>query len=366
MRVFISYAWENDEYRALVKRLAARLRDDGIDARLDAWHLEGLTIPEFMSREVRHADKILVVCSPQYRQKVHAMEDGERITGTGWESMLVTSSIWANLTDRKKMTPVLLRGTWQEAAPNILIGLPYFDLSDIATFEANYRDLLRSLTDQNEPVPPLGQMPEITPEPVIPLQGPQKDADTRTNSGARDRTQNGADVVEESAASRKERIALLKWLDRIPDQFDAYFDELWHLGFGKDRLPAGEADRLGERVRELHRFYTRIVQKLPGIFEQTQPGERERSCFDEVFSAFKREATACFQASRTLISGFDAPCTDGSWVPITFSTLYSALEVREHLKILRMATEEILIQFPIDEVEEALPMRKNGPARKNR
>jgi hypothetical protein len=93
MRVFISYAWEDDEYRALVKSLAARLREDGIDARLDAWHLEGLTIPEFMSREVRHADKILVVCSPQYRQKVHAMEDGERITGTGWESMLVTSSI---------------------------------------------------------------------------------------------------------------------------------------------------------------------------------------------------------------------------------------------------------------------------------
>jgi menaquinone-dependent protoporphyrinogen IX oxidase len=69
MRVFISYAWENDEYRTLVKRLAARLREDGIDVRLDAWHLEGLSIPEFMSREVRHADKILVVCSPQYRQK---------------------------------------------------------------------------------------------------------------------------------------------------------------------------------------------------------------------------------------------------------------------------------------------------------
>jgi menaquinone-dependent protoporphyrinogen IX oxidase len=36
MRVFISYAWEDDQYRTLVKRLAVRLRDDGIDARLDA------------------------------------------------------------------------------------------------------------------------------------------------------------------------------------------------------------------------------------------------------------------------------------------------------------------------------------------
>ena len=183
MRVFISYAWENDEYRTLVKRLAKRLRDDGIDVQLDAWHLEGLTIPEFMSREVRHADKILVVCSPQYRQKVHAMEDGERITGTGWESMLVTSSIWANLSDRKKITPVLLRGTWREAAPDALIGLPYFDLSNMATFEANYRELLRSLTGQNEPVPLLGRVPEIAPEPVQPLRGPQSDAPTERSLG---------------------------------------------------------------------------------------------------------------------------------------------------------------------------------------
>jgi hypothetical protein len=160
MRVFISYAWENDEYRHLVKRLAERLREDRVDARLDAWVPEGLTIPEFISREIRHADKILVLCSPQYRQKVHAMEEGERITGTGWESMLVTSSIWANLSDRSKIIPVLLRGAWKEAAPDVLIGLRYFDLSNTAKSEANYHELLRSLTGQTEPIPPLGQVPE--------------------------------------------------------------------------------------------------------------------------------------------------------------------------------------------------------------
>jgi hypothetical protein len=63
VRVFVSYAWENDEYRELVKRLAVRLRDDGVDARLDVWHSEGLTIPEFMEREVRQADKSSL-CAP--------------------------------------------------------------------------------------------------------------------------------------------------------------------------------------------------------------------------------------------------------------------------------------------------------------
>jgi hypothetical protein len=57
VRVFISYAWEDVNYRRLVKKLATRLRNDGVDARLDAWHLRGTTIPEFMNREVRLASK---------------------------------------------------------------------------------------------------------------------------------------------------------------------------------------------------------------------------------------------------------------------------------------------------------------------
>ena len=171
MRVFISYAWEGDNYRELVKRLAARLREDGIDARLDAWHLEGLTIPEFMNREVRLADKILIVCSPQYRRKVHAMEDGERITGSGWEAMLVTSTLWASVRQREHINAILFRGTWAEAAPDFLIGLPYLDLSDTARFEANYRELLRNLTDQREQAPPLGKPPDLQPKPVRPLRG---------------------------------------------------------------------------------------------------------------------------------------------------------------------------------------------------
>jgi hypothetical protein len=171
MRVFISYAWEDNEYRDLVKRLAARLRADGINARLDAWHLERLTIPEFMSREVRHADKIPVLCSPDYRRKVHAMEDGERTTGSGWEAMLVTSSIWAGIDQRSKVSLAPLRGAWKEAATYFLIGLPYFDLSNSARFEANYRELLRSLSGQREQAPPLGQLPEIAPKPVPALRG---------------------------------------------------------------------------------------------------------------------------------------------------------------------------------------------------
>jgi hypothetical protein len=172
VRVFISYAWESVAYRRLVKSLATRLRNDGVDARLDAWHLRGaLTIPEFMSREVRHANKVLIVCSPQYRSKVHAMEDGH-INGAGWEAMLVNAGIYARSGTRDQVVPVLLRGTWRESAPLFLAAVPFIDLSNPSDFEANYLDLLRRLTGHEERAPRPGPLSVgIETELVKPIQG---------------------------------------------------------------------------------------------------------------------------------------------------------------------------------------------------
>jgi hypothetical protein len=162
-----------------------------------------------------------------------------------------------------------------------------------------------------------------------------------------------------AADSHREHVVLLKWLDRIPQQFDDYFRELWRAGFGRTKPPEEDADRLDRGVRELLRFYTRIVEILPQAFAQTNPSEQERGCFDEVFPAFQREATACFEASRTLRTGMMVPCSDGSKTQVGFQTLYSALEVSEHLRILRMAAEEIVIQFPIEQVEQARGESRN-------
>ena len=122
VRVFISYAWEDDDYRDWVAQLAAQLRVDGVRARLDRWHLQdGQTIPEFMNSEVRKADKVLVLCSPKYREKVHAMEDGGPSTGSGWESMLLSSAMFAE-DARSKVVTALALGKWSESAPDYMQG----------------------------------------------------------------------------------------------------------------------------------------------------------------------------------------------------------------------------------------------------
>jgi hypothetical protein len=172
IRVFISYAWEDDDYRQWVARLATQLREDGVDARLDRWHLQvGQTIPGFMNSEVRSANKVLVLCSPKYRQKVHAMEDGGPSTGVGWESMLLSSAMFTQ-DARGKAIVALARGEWKESAPDYLQDLPYDDLTqaDETHLRRAYTALLRRLTDRSEAASTLGPTLNIlAPNSVSPL-----------------------------------------------------------------------------------------------------------------------------------------------------------------------------------------------------
>jgi hypothetical protein len=155
-RVFVSYSWDSDAHRGWVRDLATRLRRDGVESRLDAWHMRGGTIPEFMNREIRKAEKVLVVCTPTYQKKVYAMEDGEATTGSGWEAMLISNSMFTGGV-RDKAVPVLARGAWTEAAPLFLQGFVHFDLSGRAPFETTaYQDLLDVLLDRRPEAPAVG------------------------------------------------------------------------------------------------------------------------------------------------------------------------------------------------------------------
>jgi hypothetical protein len=70
VRVFISYTKTNPEHQEWVRDLAIFLRENGVDARLDVWHLRrGMDLPQWMSNEIEMADRILIVCNEEYADR---------------------------------------------------------------------------------------------------------------------------------------------------------------------------------------------------------------------------------------------------------------------------------------------------------
>lgn len=84
-RVFISYAGNDQNNSLWVKNLASKLRENGVDARLDVFHLKpGRDLPQWMTNELIMADKVLLICDRFYAEKADS-----RKGGVGWETMII-------------------------------------------------------------------------------------------------------------------------------------------------------------------------------------------------------------------------------------------------------------------------------------
>lgn len=84
-RVFISYSGTSPSHKQWVAELATYLRANGIDARLDQWHLRsGMDLPQWMTNELQLADRVILITDSRYTERA----DG-RVGGVGWETMLI-------------------------------------------------------------------------------------------------------------------------------------------------------------------------------------------------------------------------------------------------------------------------------------
>lgn len=84
-RVFISYSWKDGSVKNWVWELANRLCENGVDARLDRFHLKpGMDLPQWMTNELIKAHKVLLICDSHYAEKADM-----RKAGVGWETMII-------------------------------------------------------------------------------------------------------------------------------------------------------------------------------------------------------------------------------------------------------------------------------------
>ena len=149
---FISYSWDDEPHKSWVKELAARLRSDGVDVKLDEWEVSlGDPITKFMGSVIRESDFVVIICTPRYKAR-----SDKGIGGVGFEESVITGEVFTNQSNRNKFIPVLRSGEWADAAPSWIAGNAYADLSGGVYSEQEYARLRDTLLGRRETAPPIG------------------------------------------------------------------------------------------------------------------------------------------------------------------------------------------------------------------
>lgn len=148
--VFVSYSHDDLDHKRWVLDLSTRLRKSGVDVILDQWDLDaGDDLGSFMTSNLKSADRVLMVCTPNYVNKAN-----EGKGGAGVERMIMTAEYLSNI-DSNKVIPVIKKHGAQPV-PDFFETKLYIDFSSTDEYEASFDDLLRSLLGK-----PLFQKPEI-------------------------------------------------------------------------------------------------------------------------------------------------------------------------------------------------------------
>ena len=88
--MFVSYAHGDQEHENWVRDLWLFLRQNGIDARLDLVAAEQrINWAEWMTREVRDADYVLVAASAAYKRRAEGDAEPHEGRGVQWEARLI-------------------------------------------------------------------------------------------------------------------------------------------------------------------------------------------------------------------------------------------------------------------------------------
>jgi len=211
-RVFISYSHDTAPHKEAIRALAERLRDDGIDCRLDQWaEAPAQGWPAWMEEELESADFVLVVSTEAYRRKSRVSPTGGS-GGSRFESILITQELYSSGMWNERFLPVLLADARPEDIVRPLRPYTYYRPDT----DTGYESLYRRVTCQPEHVAPeLGERRSLPPrEPAAPRREsspPPRDA-----------------VVEDLRRERErdQRLAEIEWVEIDADSFTMGDDNL--------------------------------------------------------------------------------------------------------------------------------------------
>jgi hypothetical protein len=148
---FLSYSQESPDHNVWVVQFATRLRECGVDAKLDKWEVApGDELTHFMESSVRDSAFVLMVCTPVYKEKAD-----RRRGGVGYEGSIISSQLY-DKNDQRKFIPILRQGTWHQAFPTFLSTKLGINLVGDPYSKDEFEKLLDALLGRTPPPPPIG------------------------------------------------------------------------------------------------------------------------------------------------------------------------------------------------------------------
>jgi SEFIR domain/Sigma-70, region 4 len=177
----VSWAHSDSEWQATVVEFTYKLRELGIAADADLFHLHDRAVvwTTYGPRAIEESEFVLILASPAYK----ARWEGTNPPGTGAGAAREANTLKAGFDDdqgafhRKVKVVVLPGATTADIPTELRAAAQRFEIASIN--EAGLEDLLRTLTNQPAFVPPaVGRVPLLPPKSVGPTRATprQKDA----------------------------------------------------------------------------------------------------------------------------------------------------------------------------------------------
>jgi len=144
--LFIAYSHDDEEHMTWVKRFADDLtRLGNFEVLLDQDQPRGSSLTRFMEIGLERADKVLIIGTPEYKQKSEAGK------GAAFEGSIISTELMHNI-DSTKFYPILRSGSFETSFPPALQGRIGDDLSDDANYEKMVQIVVNSILNE-KPLP---------------------------------------------------------------------------------------------------------------------------------------------------------------------------------------------------------------------
>jgi Effector-associated domain 7/NB-ARC domain/TIR domain len=218
-RIFISYSHNTNisDYKDRILALADRLREDGVDAKIDQYKTtppEGW--PRWVLNQVEWADFVLVACSEEYDRRFRGNEAYGKGKGGTWEGGVIIQELYDAQGNNSKFIPIVLNSEDSKFIPSSLRGTTYYRL------DANddYDSLYRYLTNQPEtPEPPVRKLKQLPPRDRKQDLSPDSSSNSETISQPAKPLLSEIRQLVEDALSNDELINLCYDFPKVYNQF---------------------------------------------------------------------------------------------------------------------------------------------------